>query len=270
MAFTLDGGGIVQVPCRTCGAAVSRMTGLAGQPPNWQDRVVCAGCRDEDPQQAWDAELDRQARARLHRRIVGFDATAGYETASLNTDDVRNTRWARAAVSALDDAAARTTRAGLMFFGPTGIGKTWAGFAICNAAVQRFGADSVRFATEETLLGGDVAPWELHGRLQSWLRGASVVLVDDIGVANRRQEQVQAAWKELCSQIAGHPSSLVLVGTTNRQGWDGDAGLTAWMGAQATSRLRQWSVDCSTGWADRRTDAVHERWREHLTGRPER
>ncbi|MBM4570050.1 ATP-binding protein, partial [Rhodococcus hoagii] len=100
-----------------------------------------------------------------------FDATAGYESASLNADDVRDTRWARAAVAALDDASTRTTRAGLMFFGPTGIGKTWAGFAICNAAVQRFGADSVRFATEETLLGGDVAPWELHGRLQSWLRG---------------------------------------------------------------------------------------------------
>ncbi len=39
---------------------------------------------------------------------------------------------------------------------------------------------------------------------------------------------------------------------------------------RSTSRLQQWSVDCSTGWTDRRTGVVHERWREHLAGGPER
>ncbi|NLE80765.1 MAG: ATP-binding protein, partial [Rhodococcus sp.] len=211
-----------------------------------------------------------QASERLRHRIGAFDATSGYESASLDAEHVHGTRWARAAKGALDRSADRTSRSCLMFFGPTGIGKTWAGFAICNAAAGRFGADSVRFATEETLLGGDVAPWELRSRLQRWLRGAAAVLIDDIGVANRRTDQVQAAWKELCSQIAAHPEELIVVGTTNRQGWNGDAGLTSWMGAQSTSRLQQWSVDCSTGWTDRRTGVVHERWREHLEGGPER
>ena len=271
MKFALSGGDIVKVGCSGCGVPVSRMSGLPGRAHDWKDHVVCSKCRNDDPAETWAAELDAQAQLRLQQRILDFDATAGYETANLEADDVRATRWAQAARQAL--RAAETdpkSRTCLMFFGPTGIGKTWAGFAICNAAARQFGADRVRFATEESLLGGDVAPWELLSRIQGWLRGASAVLIDDIGVANRRSDHVQVAWKELCSQIAAHPRELLVVGTTNRQGWNGDAGLTAWMGAQSTSRLRQWSADCSTGWSDRRTGVVHERWRDHLTGGPER
>lgn len=261
---------VVRVKCRQCGEEVLRMSEMPGQPTGWQSNVTCTRCRGEDYEQTWDRELEGQARGRLLRRIAEFDATAGYEAATLGDPDVRDTRWGRTACEAvaaceLDDRA----RAGLMFFGPTGIGKTFAGFAVCNAVAEKFGADQVRFVSEEALLGGDVAPWELRGRLQAWLRGASVILIDDIGVATRRSDQIQSAWKELCGQIAGHQGPLIIVGTTNRQGWDGDVGLAAWMGAQSTSRLRQWTEDCTTGWVDRRTDTVHERWRDQLTRTPE-
>lgn len=262
---------IVQVKCVGCGAGLRRMVGIPGQPYNWADHVRCDTCSSDDPRQAAADLLAGKAAARLQKRIVRFDAAAGYEHARLDDESVAGTLWARDARDAVDACAAGgPIRRGMFFVGPTGIGKTWAGFAIGNAAADRMGADGVRFATEESLLGRDVAPWELQARLERFTTGAHTLIVDDIGVATRRQDQIQGAWKELCGLIAAQPNPVLLIGTTNRQGWDGDAGLAAWMGAQAVSRIRQWSKDYTTGWEDKRTGQVHQRWRERLMGAAQR
>jgi DNA replication protein DnaC len=261
---------VVAAQCVRCSAEVSRAVGFDGQRENWREFVLCADCRDgDDAETVWRKTLDDAAAARLRTRIRSFDAAAGDENASLDDHGVQDTKWAAAAREAIDScttAADRPVRAGLMLVGPTGIGKSWAAFAACNAIAARTGADSVRFASEEELLGAEVAPWELKEHLSKWMSGASAVFVDDIGVATRGTDQIQAGWKQLCGLIAAHPSPILFLGTTNRQGWDGQAGIGAWVGAQAASRLRQWTTDCTTGWVDRRTNDIHKQWHKQLTG----
>lgn len=262
---------VVTATCVRCSADVTRAVGLPGQSANWREFVLCPVCRDadEDAQTVWRKSIDDAAAERLRARILRFDAAAGYENACLDDPGVRGTNWATAARNAIDTcttASDRPARAGLMLLGPTGIGKSWAAFAACNAIAARTGADSVRFASEEELLGAEVPPWELKDHLSRWMLGASVILVDDIGVATRGTDQIQAGWKQLCGLIAAHPTPILFLGTTNRQGWDGQAGIGAWVGAQAASRLRQWTTDCTTGWVDRRTNEIHDRWRKQLTG----
>ncbi|MDN5758119.1 MAG: ATP-binding protein [Tomitella sp.] len=263
----LAGFKIMTVPCRSCGADVRRASGMPGQPDGWRDNVLCTECRGESPEEDWTALLEDKARQRLHERILRFDAAAGYENAAIDAPDVASTRWAEATQDAIMVCRRQdTARDGVMFVGPTGIGKTYAAFAVCNAAARALGPDGVRFTTEEDLLGGDVASWQLKAHIARFLLGAHTVLIDDIGVASRRSDQIQAAWKELCGQIAAQPGPMMIVGTTNRQGWDGDQGISAWMGAQAASRMRQWTSEATTGWTDKRTGVLHERWRSLITG----
>lgn len=261
---------VVTAQCVRCPAEVSRAVGLGGQRENWREFVLCVDCRDgEDAETVWRRTLDDAAAARLRARILKFDAAAGYEDASLDDPGVRDTNWAAAARDAIESctfASDKPARVGLMLVGPTGIGKTWAAFAACNAVAAKTGADSVRFASEEELLGAEVPPWELKEHLSKWMLGASAIFVDDIGVATRGTDQIQAGWKQLCGLIAAHPSPILFLGTTNRQGWDGQTGIGAWVGAQAASRLRQWTTEGTTGWIDRRTNETHNHWRQHLTG----
>ncbi|MGB3676813.1 MAG: AAA family ATPase [Candidatus Nanopelagicales bacterium] len=264
---------IVEATCVDCATKVTRAVGFDGQRDDWRTHVLCSHCRkpEDDAEAVWRATLDNAANERLRARIRAFDAAAGYEHAALDDPQVHDKKWAKAARTAVQTCFAATDppgREGLMLVGPTGIGKTWAAFAVCHEIARIAGPDSVRFAAEEELFGAETAPWELKKRLGEWLDGAAVAFVDDIGVATRNPDQVLAGWKQLCSMISGHPTPLMIIGTTNRQGWDGEAGLTAWLGAQAASRLRQWArQEYTTGWTDRRTDQVHERWKAHLTGR---
>lgn len=258
---------IVTVPCSGCGAEVRRAAGIPGQPEGWRDNVLCGQCRDDSPEDDWSSLLADKAHARLHTRVLQFDAAAGYENANIDSEDLTRTRWAQAARTAINRCREQScTRDGILFVGPTGIGKTYAGFAVCNEAARQLGADGVRFTTEEDLIGGDVATWELKAHIARFLADTHTILIDDIGVASRKSEQVQAAWKELCGQIAAQPGPMLILGTTNRQGWDGDHGLTAWMGAQSASRMRQWTSEATTGWTDRRTGVEHDRWRSLITG----
>lgn len=263
-------GEIVSAECTRCGRTVHRVLATVEGTPGWRQHVVCRDCREaEDPV---DAHLDRmlagRARQRWADRAVAFDAAAGLDQAALpeGPDAAVWVQHARAALRTWADPAQQMSRSGLMLVGPTGIGKTWAGFALANAVADAGFGDAIRVATELDLLGPQVATWEMDERLRSWVDGAAMLMVDDIGVASRHQDQVQAGWKRLCDVVASQPRSLIVVGTSNRQSWMKPGGLAEWMGQQSASRMRSWTTLCTTGAQDRRTGDMHENWARH-TGR---
>ncbi|MFL0579565.1 AAA family ATPase [Dietzia sp. 179-F 9C3 NHS] len=147
-----------------------------------------------------------------------------------------------------------------MLCGPTGIGKTWAAFAVANAVADLGFGDRIRVASEAELMGPQVATWQMEETFRRWVDGAALLLVDDIGVAARHRDQIQSGWKMLADLISAQPRSMLVVGTSNRQSWVKDSGLTDWMGQQAASRLRSWTAICTTGAVDRRTGDRHENW----------
>jgi len=260
---------IITADCTGCGARVKRMLESVRHIDGWRSHVVCGACREaEDPSAERFARLIREdSESRWRAKVEAFDASAGYVDARL--PDEPEQAWQRVAVDALDvwcEPGPRPARAGLMLVGPTGIGKTWAAFAVANEAARRGNPSGIRVASELDLLGAQVAPWELRDHVGRWVDGASVLLIDDIGVAARQQDQIQAGWKALCDLIAGQNRPLLLLGTSNRQSWQKEGGLVSWMGQQSASRLRPWMRICTTGVVDRRTGETHANWERQLGG----
>lgn len=259
---------IVEAECVNCGASVKRLLAVVQRNEDWREHVLCPTCRERsDPTAAHIAEMvATQSRERWERLVRRFDAAAGYERASL--DEGRDSQWGKAARSALNTwlDPSEVTRSGVMLVGPTGIGKTRAAFAIANAAAQAGYADSIRVSSEVELLGAQVAPWELGNTLERWVNGARVLIVDDIGVAARQQDQIQAGWKQLCDLVSAQPRSILLVGTSNRASWAKSGGIVDWIGQQSGSRLRSWMTLSTTGFIDHRTDTEHPNWAAHLRG----
>ena len=261
---------IVQADCTRCGASVHRARSLVDTNPDWRTHVVCRDCREASEPAGEQVEkmLAERARQRWTDRAMTFDAGAHLEDARL--DDTPGAVWQQRAHDALAewrDPARTRSRSGLMICGPTGIGKTWAAFALANTVADLGYGAEIRVASEADLLGPQVATWQLEDHLRRWIDGAAMVLVDDIGVAPRHRDQLQAGWKMLADLIAAQPRSMLVVGTSNRQSWSKEAGLTEWVGQQASSRLRSWTSICTTGAVDLRTGDTHENWARQ-TSRP--
>lgn len=260
---------IVAAQCTRCGATVKRMLATVQHTPEWREHVVCPACREsESPTDAVIDEMLAAQHADRWRKIVArFDAAAGYQDAALS--EPPEARWEQLAAKAVDELqdGSSITRSGLMLVGPTGIGKTWAAFAVANYAAQRGYADAIRVSSEVDLLGAQVAPWQLREQLGRWVEGARVLIVDDIGVASRQQDQIQGGWKQLCDLIAAQPHSMLVIGTSNRQSWTKAGGLVEWIGQQSTSRLRSWLPIATTGVVDRRTGETHQNWADQVGGK---
>lgn len=254
---------IVKAPCIDCGDTVLRAASIEATSPEWREHVRCVTCRDADgsADDQIAQMLSENARQHWRRTVTGFDASAGFEHAQLDpTSDQAWQQRARAALNTWQDQQQTTSRSGLMLCGPTGIGKTWAAFAVANTVASLGFGDKIRVATETELLGAQVAAWDLEARLSRWVEGASVLVIDDIGVAARHRDQVQSGWKLLADLISALPRSVLVVGTSNRQSWTKEGGLAEWMGQQAASRMRSWTAICTTGAIDRRTNERHENW----------
>lgn len=260
---------IVQANCTLCGAEVHRSRALVADRPDWRQHVVCLDCREAaEPAGTQVAQMiaDR-TRQRWTGKAAAFDAGAHLENAHLDADPAAV--WQQRAHDALStwrDPQLQRSRSGLMICGPTGIGKTWAAFAVANAVADLGYGAEIRVASEAELMGPQVATWQLEDRFRRWIDGAVMVIVDDIGVAPRHRDQLQAGWKMLADLISAQPRSMLVVGTSNRQSWGKEAGLTEWVGQQTASRLRSWTSICTTGAVDRRTGDTHENW-ERQTGR---
>jgi len=254
---------IVHATCTRCGSDVHRTKALVDDRPDWRQHVVCIDCREAaEPAGAQVAQMiAERTRQRWSDKAAAFDAGARLEDAYL--DATPASAWQQLAHEALSkwrDPELPRSRSGLMICGPTGIGKTWAAFALANAVADLGYGAEIRVASEVELMGPHVATWQLEDRLRRWIDGAVMVLVDDIGVAPRHRDQLQAAWKMLADLISSQPRSMLVVGTSNRQSWGKDAGLTEWVGQQTASRLRSWTSICTTGAVDRRTGDTHENW----------
>lgn len=253
----------VAVKCSSCGATVTRRQRSASD----SNPVLCSACCAVP---GADAEAYRlAARAALEQQLGMFDATGQYNSAKLDANP--ETAWGRNTASTLAQhrlsvEAGGLFRGGLMFFGPSGIGKTRAAIAVCRE-VGDYDPAGVLIRTEQSLFDSSLAPWELLPAVTTLTAGKTLIVIDDIGVCYRRPDQIHAAWKGLCDSIATNPNPVLLIGTTNRPGWDGESGLTPWVGAQVTSRLRQFMTAATTGWTDHRTGEDHEQWHRHLNGK---
>lgn len=260
---------IVQAECVDCGTTVHRARALVDSNPDWRSHVVCQDCREaaEPATQSIAQMLAGQDRLSWSNRAASFDAGAGLEAARLDPDPTAVWQQrAREAVSVWRDPDRPRSRSGLMICGPTGIGKTWAAFAVANTVADQGFGSQIRVASEADLLGPHIATWQLEEHLRRWVEGAVMVIIDDIGVAARSRDQLQSGWKMLADLISAQQRSMLVVGTSNRQSWGKGAGLTEWVGQQTSSRLRSWTSICTTGAVDRRTGDAHENWARQ-TGR---
>lgn len=255
---------LIAVACTACGATVTRRK----QPSLDSNPVLCTSCCSVPGS---DASTYRQSAGQaLERQLGMFDATGQYNDAQL--DPLPETAWGKNIARVIKQhraayEAGGQYRGGLMFFGPSGIGKTRAAISACRA-VGAYDPAGVLIRTEQALFDPALAPWELLPAVTSLTAGKTLIVIDDIGVCYRRPDQIHAAWKGLCDSIATSPNPVLLIGTTNRPGWDGESGLTPWVGAQVTSRLRQFMAAATTGWTDHRTGEDHQHWHQHLSGRP--
>lgn len=245
--------------CSSCSAPVRRLPGSSDK------AVLCPACT-ESGVGALRAIVNASAVDVLDGQLAKFDGAGSYRSAQLSTDPT--SRWERAAVDAV--AAQKSAweqgtvgRGGLILIGPAGIGKTWAGIAICRA-VGAFDPTGVLALSETELLAPGIAPWELTSHIRRLIAGRRCILVDDVGAVARPADQVMSAWKFLLDSIRSADYPTLLIVTTNRQSWSGPNGLADWMGAQAVSRLREHADIGTTGWTDRRTGLDHDQWKAHL------
>lgn len=247
---------MITVSCSSCGQDVKRLV-----PPTAS--VLCTECCTPS-----DDEVHHQLLADAQRRVEcqlrAFDTAGSYDTAALSMTDTA-TLWQRKSIAAVADHQRRLARnepgrGGILFTGPTGIGKTYAGIAILRRVAQ-FDPSGIRVMTESSLLRPGIAPWELHDHIRRMLHSARTMLIDDVGTVARPQDQVMMAWKLAADLIAASPTSVLLIATTNLPDMDR---LSAWIGAQATSRLAGFVEQATTGWTDRRAGVDHAEWKARL------
>lgn len=253
---------IATAKCTGCGAPVKRMLSTIDHNPQWRNYVLCPTCRETDTPTAAviNDMLDTQHRNRWRDIATRFDPAAHYDTATLPTTPTH--RWEHIAAEAIQQllSADPATRCGVMLVGPTGIGKTWAAFAIANHIADLGYAHTIRATSEADLLGAHIPPWQVRDHITQLVDGANVLLIDDIGVAARHHDQIHTGWKLICDVISAQPQSMLLVGTSNRQSWLKAGGLGEWVGGQSVSRLRSWMTITTTGTTDRRTGQTHHNW----------
>lgn len=244
------------VECSGCRAPVKRI----GDP---QPRTLCAECC-RPAVSADQRQVAVDARERVDRRLRSFDAAGSYDGVDLSSYD-EDTAWHRSATQAVKSHSDRLAdavagRDGIIFTGPTGIGKTRAAVAICRtmALVDPAG---VRVMTEPQLLDPDIPPWRIHDHSRRMLAGARTLLIDDIGTVSRPPDQVMSAWKLVADEIVAAEESVLFLGTTNFPSFDA---LSKWVGAQAMSRLAAFTLVRTTGWTDHRVGVEHSDWRRQL------
>lgn len=245
--------------CVTCGAGVRRFDTPPGP-------VQCRQCLVPDDE-ALHRSVSAAASERLARRLARFDQAGGFAGAVL--PEHPTTRWERLALTAVADHKKRLSarspgRGGLVFIGPTGIGKTRAAIAIVKA-VGDLDAAGVAAVTESELLNPGVAPWDLPAHITRMVAGRHCLFVDEIGSVSRQPDQVMAGWREVAEHLHASPLPVLFIATTNRQSWASSGGLSEWMGAQTVSRLNQFCQMATTGWVDHRTGAEHSQWQAALT-----
>lgn len=248
--------------CSVCSASVRRLPGSS------TTQTLCPACTDSGFDEMHQI-VDAVAHSMLEQRLTRFDGSGAYDSAVLSPTP--STRWERLAVAAVADhrraiSERQPSRGGVIFIGPTGIGKTRAAIAMCRA-VAEFDAGGVLVVSEAELFAPEIPPWELDAHIRRFVSGRRCVMVDDIGTVARPIDQVMAGWKAFVDALRAEPQPTLFVGTSNRLSWsDSPAGLAEWMGAQAVSRLREHCELATTGWTDYRTGRDHHQWQESLRG----
>lgn len=145
---------------------------------------------------------------------------------------------------------------GLLLHGAVGVGKTRAGFAVCNEVVTVAPRTVVKFCTEATLLTpDDVKPWDRPAQAAQAAGEVDVLLVDEVGMASFGDDANRiATWMRFTESVLSREKPLLLVMTTNRtrNGSDGWDHLTDWFGPQVRSRLEPRTLAVSPGDRDHR------------------
>lgn len=249
---------ITVASCSGCGGEVRRL----GAP---QRAVLCPDCCRRQVDVDDYALIDDNARAMLDSRLAAFDTAGGYGLQPF-TPSPSPARWEQISEQSVCHHvqhlnAGTLGRTGVLFIGPTGIGKTRAALSIARRIAETR-PQGVWVLSETDLLNPSIPPWELIGHIQRAVGGRHTLIVDDIGTAARPVDQVMSAWKSVVDALFAASTPILFVGTTNRTTWDG---LTDWMGAQATSRLMSFTSLATTGWTDRRSGLEHTAWRSLLT-----
>lgn len=246
------------VSCADCGATMRRL----GSP---SPTALCAMCVD-DGGAAMRESVHRASSARLEQRLGRFDGAGGFDGAELPAHPEK--RWEKLAATAVAEhlrrlADAQPGRTGLVFIGPTGIGKTRAAIAMTRAvaAVEPAGVAAM---TESDLLSPSVAPWELPTHVAQLLSNRHTIMIDEVGSVSRPADQIMAGWRTVVEYVHASPLPVLFIATTNRQSWSESGGLGEWMGAQSVSRLRECCEMATTGWTDHRINRDHLDWKNAL------
>lgn len=252
---------VMTVYCTACHSPVRRLGPPTGQ-------VLCRTCLNSDSDDMLRESVRAAAADRLAQRLARFDRLGMFDDATLPAEP--RTRWQTIAIGLVAEHCRRlgdgaTGRCGLMFIGPTGIGKTRAAIAIARA-VGTVDPAGVAAVTESELLDPGVAPWELPAHIARLMANRHTLLVDEIGSVARQPDHVMAGWRDVAEHIHASDVPVLFVGTTNRQSWSERGGLGEWMGAQAVSRLRQFCETATTGWTDHRIGQEHLQWKHALNG----
>ncbi|WP_197028067.1 ATP-binding protein [Gordonia alkanivorans] len=251
---------MITVACSSCGATTRRL-----RPQT--TAVLCMNCCSP-PEHELREQVLKDTRRRLELQLRAFDATGSYDDALLDMS-ATTTAWQRKSVAAITEHQGRIARGepgrtGILFTGPTGIGKTHAAIAVCRRAMH-FDPTGVRIVTESSLLQPGIPPWELHAHICRTLDGVRTLLVDDVGTVARPQDQVMSAWKLIADRIVASPDPVLFIATTNLPDL---ARLSDWVGAQATSRIAAFVQVATTGWTDHRAGLEHPEWKANFHPRP--